>query len=182
MKNQQIIISGVGGQGVLFVTRLFAEAAIQKGLPVLTSETHGMAQRGGTVLSHLKIGDFASPLIRPHQADGLLALRAENIAQHGFYLMKKGWIVVNGHEAPAVKNGQPVYNVDADQVARELNYPKSVNLIMLGFAMCRLKDNLFCTVEEIKNILTDRMKRQDAMLRTALKALDAGYQCFDSEL
>ena len=43
---QQIIISGVGGQGVLFVTRLLAEAAIQKGMPVVTSETHGMAQRG----------------------------------------------------------------------------------------------------------------------------------------
>jgi indolepyruvate ferredoxin oxidoreductase beta subunit len=50
---QQIIISGVGGQGVLFVTRLLAEAAIKKGLAVFTSETHGMAQRGGTVLSHL---------------------------------------------------------------------------------------------------------------------------------
>jgi len=47
---QQVIISGVGGQGVLFVTRLLAEAAINKGLPVFTSETHGMAQRGGTVL------------------------------------------------------------------------------------------------------------------------------------
>ncbi|MCX5883025.1 MAG: 2-oxoacid:acceptor oxidoreductase family protein, partial [Deltaproteobacteria bacterium] len=49
---QQIIISGVGGQGVLFVTRLLAEAAMMKGYPVLTSETHGMAQRGGTVVSH----------------------------------------------------------------------------------------------------------------------------------
>ena len=62
---QQVIISGVGGQGVLFVTRLLAEAAINKGLPVFTSETHGMAQRGGTVLSHFKVGDFSSPLIRP---------------------------------------------------------------------------------------------------------------------
>ena len=61
---QQIVISGVGGQGVLFVTRLLAEAAIARGLPVLTSETHGMAQRGGSVVSHLKVGDFSSPLIR----------------------------------------------------------------------------------------------------------------------
>ena len=55
---QQIIVSGVGGQGVLFITRLMAEAAIKKGLSVLTSETHGMAQRGGTVLSHIKAGNF----------------------------------------------------------------------------------------------------------------------------
>jgi len=86
MGQQQIIISGVGGQGVLFVTRLLAEAAIQKGMPVVTSETHGMAQRGGTVISHLKVGDFSSVLIRSRQADGLLALQEENILQHGHYL------------------------------------------------------------------------------------------------
>ena len=51
---QQIVISGVGGQGVLFVTRLLAEAAILKGFSVFTSETHGMAQRGGTVSADLK--------------------------------------------------------------------------------------------------------------------------------
>ena len=83
---QQIIISGVGGQGVLFVTRLLAEAAINKGLPVFTSETHGMAQRGGTVLSHFKVGDFSSPLIRPFQADILVLLKAENLKQHGSFL------------------------------------------------------------------------------------------------
>ena len=60
--NQQIIISGVGGQGVLFVTRLLAEAAINKGLAVFSSETHGMAQRGGTVLSHLEGGGLLESL------------------------------------------------------------------------------------------------------------------------
>ncbi|MEE4609050.1 MAG: 2-oxoacid:acceptor oxidoreductase family protein [Desulfobacteraceae bacterium] len=80
---QQIVISGLGGQGVLFVTRLLAEAAIDARLPVFTSETHGMAQRGGTVVSHLKIGAYASPLIRPGQADGLICLKAENVAAHG---------------------------------------------------------------------------------------------------
>ena len=93
---QQIVISGVGGQGVLFVTRLMAEAAIRKGLPVLTSETHGMAQRGGTVISHLKVGAYSSPLIRTGQADVLLAMKDEGAAQHGHYLHRDGWAVVNG--------------------------------------------------------------------------------------
>ena len=92
---QQIVISGVGGQGVIFVTRLLAEAAIEKGFSVFTSETHGMAQRGGTVLSHLKVGRFASPLIRPYKADGLLALKAESLVQHGSYLESDAWAVVN---------------------------------------------------------------------------------------
>jgi indolepyruvate ferredoxin oxidoreductase beta subunit len=83
---QQIIISGIGGQGVLFLTRLLAEAAINKGIPVFTSETHGMAQRGGTVISYFKAGNFTSPLIRPGRADGILSLKAENMAQHGAFL------------------------------------------------------------------------------------------------
>ena len=73
---QQILVSGVGGQGVLFVSRLLAEAAIGKGLSVLTSEIHGMAQRGGTVVSHLKVGGLPGPpdprgaRRRPHRAPG----------------------------------------------------------------------------------------------------------------
>jgi len=55
---QQIIISGLGGQGVLFVTRILAQAGMEMGLDVLTSETHGMAMRGGTVLAHVKVGGF----------------------------------------------------------------------------------------------------------------------------
>jgi len=88
---QQILISGIGGQGVLFVTRLLAEAAIARGLPVFTCETHGMAQRGGTVVSHLKVGEFYSPLIRAGQADGMLVLKSENLAQHGVFLKPSGW-------------------------------------------------------------------------------------------
>ena len=64
---QQLIVSGIGGQGVLFLTRVIAQAAVNRQMPVLTAETHGMAQRGGTVLSTIKVGDFASPLIRAGQ-------------------------------------------------------------------------------------------------------------------
>ncbi len=116
--NQQIIISGVGGQGVLFVTRLLAEAAIKKGLPVFTSETHGMAQRGGTVLSHLKVGEYASPLIRPAQADGLLVLKAENLAQHGAFLKDGGWVIANGENKVKNDNRLVLYAVDADILAQ----------------------------------------------------------------
>ena len=72
MISQQLILSGVGGQGILFITRLLAETAIAKGLPVMTSETHGMAQRGGIVISHLKVGSFSSPLVQPGRAAGLI--------------------------------------------------------------------------------------------------------------
>ena len=66
---QQIIVSGLGGQGALTLTRLLAEAAAAMGLSVITSETHGMAQRGGTVISMIKVGPFQGPLIPAGEAD-----------------------------------------------------------------------------------------------------------------
>ncbi len=177
---QQIVISGVGGQGVLFVTRLLAEAAIDKGLEVFTSETHGMAQRGGTVLSHLKVGGFASPLIRPMQADGLLALKMENISQHHFFLKKEGWIVVNhpGGDMDDIVN--PVYSVNADSLAVKIDDPRAVNLIMLGYAMAAIsktddQNTLFCSIGGIRAVLKKRLAARPKMLEPALDALEAGY-------
>ena len=131
----QIVISGVGGQGVLFITRLLAEAAIEKGLPVFTSETHGMAQRGGTVISHLKIGEFASPLISPGRADGMIALKAESLDQHGGFLKPGGWAAVNGPAPLKMQASSTPFYLDADRLAREMDDPRSVNLIMLGFTL-----------------------------------------------
>ena len=178
---QQIIISGVGGQGVLFVTRLLAEAAISKGLPVFTSETHGMAQRGGTVLSHLKVGDFSSPLIRPLQADGLLVLKAENMLPHGGFLKSGGWAVANGHNDAMPDVNIPAASIDADCLAQKIANPKSVNLIVLGFALAKTEqtagdqENLFCSFGDINTILKGRFGKNKKMLDASLKALQAGY-------
>ena len=175
MKEQQILISGVGGQGVLFITRILAETAILKGLPVLTSETHGMAQRGGTVLSHLKVGKFTSPLIRPLQADGMLALAADNLNRHGFYVKKGGWMVVNSPDCFSSDIHGSVFHVDADRLARDMGSPKSVNLILLGFALDRHRDRFFCTIEDIQTVLSNRLAGNRALLTVSMKALAAGY-------
>lgn len=179
---QQLIISGVGGQGVLFVTRLLAEAAINKGLPVFTSETHGMAQRGGTVLSHFKVGDFSSPLIRPEQADGLLVLKAENLKPHKNFLKSGGWVVANAGTENKQQNETPAYNIDADFLAQEIGNPKAVNLVVLGFALAKAgklkakQGKLFCTMTDIKSVLKNRFGRNKKLLEASVKALEAGYK------
>jgi indolepyruvate ferredoxin oxidoreductase beta subunit len=181
-KQQQIIISGVGGQGVLFITRLLAEAAINKGLSVLTSETHGMAQRGGTVVSHFKVGNFSSPLIRPGHADGLIAFKAESIAVHGAYVRDGGWIVANSDAAVAMEAAATVLTLNAEDVAKEINNLRATNLITLGFAIARLPiegtgpDNLFCALDEIQKVLEARLADKPPLLDAALKALAAGAQ------
>jgi indolepyruvate ferredoxin oxidoreductase beta subunit len=128
--HQQIVISGVGGQGVLFVTRLMAEAAIRKGLPVLTSETHGMAQRGGTVISHLKVGAYTSPLIRTGQADVLLAMKDE-----GAPSMATTCTVTDGRSSTAPRLPTGGGELDADGLAHQIGNPRAVNLVVLGGAL-----------------------------------------------
>ena len=176
---QQIVISGVGGQGVLFVTRLLAEAAILKGLHVFTSETHGMAQRGGTVLSHLKVGAFSSPLIRAGNAGGLLALKVSSLAQHGYYLKPGAWAVVNSGQDVAADADVSAYIVDAERLAKQIQNPKSVNLILLGFALAaasaRTGNTLFCQMEDVETVLGLRMAKNKTMLDDAVKALEAGF-------
>jgi len=177
---QQIVISGVGGQGVLFVTRILAEAAILKGLAVFTSETHGMAQRGGTVLSHVKVGKFSSPLIRPFQADGLLALKANSLVQHGFYLKPDAWAVVNSISEMTADVDRTAYAVDADRLAQKIDNLKSVNLILLGFAVAatsKMPENsrLFCSLKDIREVLNRRLGKNKKMMDAAVKAVETGY-------
>ena len=174
---QQIIISGVGGQGVLFVTRLLAEAAMMKGYPVLTSETHGMAQRGGTVVSHLKVGDFSSPLIRPFSADGLLALKPESLAQHSGIVKSGGWAIVNSSRPLQPSGGLMVTSVDADTLAGTVGNLKAVNLIMLGAALSKLSPNdLFCTLADIQAVLNTQISDTPSKLEKFSAAIITGYR------
>jgi len=137
---QQIIVSGIGGQGVLFLTRVIAQVAVDRGLPVLTSETHGMAQRGGTVLSTIKVGAFASPLIRAGQADLGLLLWEANLPVHRGLLKPDGALVICSS-----RDGEGV-RLDAAGQARALGNPVLANLILLGRAV--REQLVFCSAQE----------------------------------
>lgn len=174
MNSQQVIISGVGGQGILFITRLLAEAAITRGLPVLTSETHGMAQRGGIVISHLKVGNFDSPLVRPGQADCLIALKADNVPLHRHFLRQTGWIVANAAEYAAAGNSAATAVVDADRLALQLDNPQAVNLIVLGRAAAT--GRLFCSAPETEEAIRRMLSAKTSLLDGSIAAFRAGLE------
>ena len=179
--NQQILVGGVGGQGVLFVTSLLAEAAIRKGLPVFTSETHGMAQRGGTVVSHLKVGSFSSPMIRPGQGNVLLALKPESIAHHETLLGPEAWIAVNQPPVGRPTREGQIFALDADGTAKKVGNPKSANLVLLGFALAQGRHtqkearHLFCSLDDLISVLEERLAGRAAMLEACIRALEAGH-------
>lgn len=177
--NQQIVIGGVGGQGVLFVTRLLAEAAMQNGFSVLTSETHGMAQRGGTVVSHLKVGNFSSPMIRSGQADGLIALKGEICGTFSSLLRSGAWVTVNSASVPAHADGATVTYLNAEGIAMASGFPRSVNLVMLGFSLAVMekapKEKRICSLADIRSVMETRLRDKSGMLKSSLMALSAGY-------
>jgi indolepyruvate ferredoxin oxidoreductase, beta subunit len=142
---QQIVVSGIGGQGVLFATRILAEAAIEMNMEVLTSEAHGMAMRGGTVISHVKIGAFTSPLIRTGQADAGLFLHAGNLEVHRGFMKPAGLIYINRE-----KNGDGE-TVDATGLARKQGAPVIANLVLLGFAV--RQGGIFCDAATVEAVL-----------------------------
>ncbi|MGC8720844.1 MAG: 2-oxoacid:acceptor oxidoreductase family protein [Thermodesulforhabdaceae bacterium] len=154
---QQIVISGFGGQGVVFITRLITEAALYKGLSVFASETHGMAQRGGNVVSHIKIYEdrdgaekFWSPVIRSGNADLLIALHPESIAPYRHLLKPGGLIICNGSPS-GVSEGNTIM-FDANSVAMRMGNPRMANIVLLGFAASG--GYLFCSVADLIDMIS----------------------------
>ena len=144
----QAIIAGVGGQGVLFTTKVFIEMAQRKQVPVLGSQTFGMAQRGGSVMTHLKIGSFNSSLVREGDADLLIGLDCMEAHRTLPYLRPKqngcaAVCVVNATGARAFPDDRvaallgemevSVHTCDADAVALSMHSPMMANLVLLGF-------------------------------------------------
>lgn len=153
--NVNIVLCGVGGQGTVLASKLLAAAAMDRGLPVKTAETIGMAQRGGSVFSHVRIGDgVSSPLIGRGRADLIIAFEPAEAVRQLPFLKPEGTVVVATRPiVPAsALTGGPTYEldaimtyledkvehlvlVDADAAARDLGSSKCLNVVLLGAAV-----------------------------------------------
>ena len=156
--SKNIILCGVGGQGTILASRLIATAAMDKNIPIKTAETIGMAQRGGSVFSHLRLGEGTnSPLIGKGEVDEVDLIigfePGETVRQLPF-LKKGGAVVVSSRPVMPVSAmiGQSKYDaeamveylkanvehltiVDADKAAEELGSAKVLNVVLLGAAL-----------------------------------------------
>ena len=137
----KLILAGIGGQGVIFATKVLAHAAVARGERVMVSENHGMSQRGGSVLAHVKIGGSQSPLIRRATADALIAFDRAEALRAVTFVRAGGSVYVNSSDGldarvmgRLAELGIGVHAVDADAYSRELGVPAAANLVVLGFA------------------------------------------------
>lgn len=152
--NRDILMTGVGGQGVILASDALAEIAMTAGHDVKKSDSLGMSQRGGSVVSNLRIGERVfSPMIREGEADFLLAFERLEGARWAHYLRKNGIAIVNelaipplsvvggASKYPSVEEvsdilqryAREIYIVPATEIARELGNPQVLNVLLIGF-------------------------------------------------
>ncbi len=150
LKVTNIIICGVGGQGILLASDILCTAAFLEGFDVKKSEIHGMAQRGGSVITHIRFGaKVYSPLVEVGKADFILSFEKLEALRYSYFLKRDGILIVNDLElAPMsvltgdreypkniidiLKQNGDVYLVPAQNIALELGNVRAVNVVLLG--------------------------------------------------
>ena len=174
--NKNILLCGVGGQGIVLASKLIAQAAMENSLPVMSAETIGMAQKGGSVFSHVRIGsNLSTPMIPKGGADVIIGFEPAEAVRMLPYLKKDGTVIVNscptkpvtamlsassytGKEMLAYlkKNVERLTIVDCERAASEIGSLKVVNMILLGAAAAT--GELPISMADIKTCLAKRLK------------------------
>ena len=150
MEKMNIMVVGVGGQGTLLTSRIIGKTALEAGYDVKLSEVHGMAQRGGSVVTFVRFGKSVSePVVEEGEADVLIAFERLEALRYAHFLKKDGVIIVNdcridpmtvvigASEYPeniieTLKKKHTVYTIDGGKIAKELGNSKVLNSVVLG--------------------------------------------------
>lgn len=169
-----IILAGVGGQGILSIAATLGAAALNENYYLKQAETHGMSQRGGAVVSHLRIADHPiwSDLIPLQNADIILSVEPMESLRYLPYLSPEGSLVTNTAEFKNIKNYPQlqdtfeqlarkvnIIRIDADRIAKETGNPKASNMVMLGAAspFIAIHDNII--IKGIETIFRNKGKK-----------------------
>ncbi len=181
MNTINVVLCGLGGQGILFMTKVLAQLALDKGYNVMGAETHGMAQRGGSVVSHLRLGNVQGSLVKTNEAPLLLALEENEGYRNLPFLARGGRLYVNTtsplfprEEVRGFLAKKEILprSVPAGKIALDLGAPMSSNLALLGF-FSAFEDDPFDYEnlrQTIGTISPDRFRDKN------LSIFDAGYQ------
>jgi indolepyruvate ferredoxin oxidoreductase beta subunit len=193
VKELNVIIAGVGGQGVVLMSEILGNAAVQDGFKVRGSEVLGMAQRGGSVFSNIRLGsDVESPMTAEGKCDILVALEPSEALRNIQYLSQNSTVIFNIRKiVPAtVSMGKSTYPelaqikerlqaaagkviaIDAAELADRAGNRQSTNVVMLGTLFSC--ENMPIGVETVKSLVRERFPAK--ALEINLKAFDLGMQ------
>lgn len=189
-----IILSGVGGQGILSIAAVIGMAALENHLFLKQAEVHGMSQRGGAVQSHLRISDkvIASDLIPEGRAELIISVEPMESLRYLPWLSEKGWLVtnttpfVNIPDYPDMKELMKEIEsiphhiaLNADEIARKVKSPRSTNIVMLGAASPFIEISYQSLENGIKEIFG---RKGEKIVQLNIDALNAGREFSESRL
>jgi len=181
-----IVLAGVGGQGILSIAAIIGLAAVENNLFLKQSEVHGMSQRGGDVQSHLRLSDKTvySDLIPYGKADLIISVEPMESLRYLPWLLKSGWLVTNSTPFINIDDYPPIEEIlkeirkiknhkiiDADAIAKETGSARSGNMVILGAASPHL-DLPFSSLQNAVRKLFE--KKGEEIVAVNLKALIAG--------
>jgi indolepyruvate ferredoxin oxidoreductase, beta subunit len=190
MKND-IILSGVGGQGILSIAATIGLAAVECSLFLKQSEVHGMSQRGGDVQSHLRLSDspVASDLIPHGKADIIISVEPMESLRYLPWLSHSGWVVTNSNPFINIDDYPPLEEIlseikkiknhiiiDADSIAKDCGSVKAGNMVILGAASPYIELPFESLENAIRNLFG---KKGDEIVDLNLRALNAGRKFSD---
>lgn len=191
---QDIILAGVGGQGILTIAAIIGQAALDNGLNMKQAEVHGMSQRGGDVQSHLRISDqvIYSDLIAKGDCDVILSVEPMEALRYKPYLAQSGWMITNStpfknipnypeqekleNEVKSIKNH---VILNADQIAKDLGSARAMNIVMLGAATKYLNIPYESFEEALRKIFG---RKGQNIVDMNIQALAAGRKFADEKL
>ena len=186
---KDIILAGVGGQGILTIATIIGDAATAAGLNLKQAEVHGMSQRGGDVQSNLRLSTelIHSDLIKQGAADLIISMEPMEALRYIPYINKEAWVVTSSHpfknipnypdEDALVKELESLPHVAAlpiEDVAKENNLPKSANVILLGMAAHYI--GILSPAQLRESITRVFAPKGDKVVEANLMAFDLGLQ------
>ena len=191
---KDIILSGVGGQGILSIAAVIGQAALKDGLYLKQAEVHGMSQRGGDVQSNLRLSDrpIASDMIPTGKCDLIISLEPMEALRYLPYLDAEGWLVTNDVPFVNIPNYPAPESVkaeidrlphhillDVNQTAKEIGTPRVANIVLLGATV----PFLGIGYDKIQDSIRDIFQRKgESIVEMNLKALEAGKQIAENML
>ena len=154
MKNSfDIVICGVGGQGILLASNIIGQASIEEDLPVKGIETHGMSQRGGSVEAHIRIGGIYGPKISSEKVDLLLSFEPLEGARYSYYLKKESFAVINTASIPLPGSSEPEISNLLEIVKQKTPNLIAENFTKIEYTNLGIPERNFPLVKEADGII-----------------------------